>query len=79
MHWHYKLLRRKLKGIDAELFGQEYEYGLYEFYPAVEDEGEKKDLHTTEPIISGVSDTDVKAQLKFMLMDIDKYGIGEYD
>lgn len=77
MSWHYQMIRRKLDTEEAEFNGYEHEYGIYEYYLKIGKE--KRNLHTVDPIIFGESPEDVADQLKFMLLDIAKHGIKEYE
>ena len=72
-HWHYQILRRKK---DCKImYPGGYEYGVYEYYPDIEG----KNLHTLTPCITGESLKDVENQLHFMLADLKKYGVKDYE
>lgn len=71
-HWHYQLMYRKY---NRPVDGQEGYYAVHEYY-----ETDAGNSCTAGPVtVEGDSVDDVKKMLEYILEDIDKHGVKEYD
>lgn len=75
--WNYQVMRRKVPKDEEWAYTDGYEYGIHEYYPP--SEGLSKGGWTKNPEIKGESVEDLENQLKFMMLDIEKYGIKDWD
>jgi len=68
--WHYQLIRRKNQN-------KEYEYAIHEYYPDLQGKGP---ACTRSPVsIWGDSEKEVLEILEMIRLDIEKYGVIDYE
>lgn len=75
-NWRYQIFRRKVSKEDRKWLESDYMYGIHEYYPKTEERGAG---WTVNPEVHGETVKDVENQLHFMLGDIERYGIKDYD